>query len=65
MRRPWCPIRQQEDSRSIFDVWLDSWTMTDLWVFGTAALAVIFVVFLRPMLASRHSADTRAENGGR
>ena len=48
---------------SIFDVWLESWTMTDLWVFGTAGLLVLLVVFLRPILASRRSADT--ENGSR
>lgn len=48
---------------SIFDVWLESWTTTDLVIFGTAGLIVILVVFVRPILASRRSTDAGSENG--
>ncbi len=52
---------------SIFDVWLESWTTTDLIVFGTASLVIIAVVFVRAILASRRSAEeptgASSENG--
>lgn len=48
---------------SIFEVWLQSWTMTDLVVFGSAGLVVILLVFVRPILSSWRSTDAGPENG--
>jgi hypothetical protein len=55
----------EERNLSIFDVWIQSWTMTDLMVFGTAGLVVVLIVFVRPILASRRSRDAGSENGTR
>ncbi|HXV60264.1 MAG TPA: hypothetical protein VEK15_06185 [Vicinamibacteria bacterium] len=41
---------------NVFEVWLESWTMTDSIFFGTVGLVIIAVVFLRPLLASRRDA---------
>jgi hypothetical protein len=47
----------RRSSMSIFDVWLESWTMTDLAIFGAAGLVVVLVVFVRPLFARRSSTE--------
>ena len=47
---------------NIFDVWIESWTTTDLYIFGAAGVLTFLFVFVRPIVNERRRSALE-ENG--